>query len=74
MIGPFLLRVSAFPKYETLVPLFLAPGLREEAPKFWAWTQAVVAQESVTATWDEDLVVRRTLERIGCMQKKSQQI
>jgi hypothetical protein len=31
---------------------------------FWKWVLAVVAETSVTAVWDEDLVVARTSDRV----------
>lgn len=64
MAGPFLLRVYALPKYERLVPGFVPQAIQDRAPNFWRWTRAVVADTSVTAVWDEDLVVARTLDRI----------
>jgi glutathione S-transferase len=67
MTGPFVLRMLAYPKYQQLVPDSLLVELEERAPKVWSWAHAVVTQKSVLAIWDEDLVVRRTLERIEKM-------
>ena len=72
LTGPFLLRVLTLPKYEQLLPSFVPKALEDRAPNFWRWAQAVVAEESVTAIWDEELVVRRTLERIHRMSKATQ--
>ena len=71
LTGPFLLRVFALPKYERLVPSFVPKALEDRAPNFWRWAQAVTAEKSVTAVWDEELVVRRTLERIEKMRKEA---
>ncbi|OQU94092.1 Glutathione S-transferase, domain-containing protein [Cladophialophora immunda] len=67
LTGPFLLRVLTLPNYEQLVPSFVPKALEDGAPNFWTWTRAVAAEKSVTAAWDEELVVRRTLERIDKM-------
>lgn len=72
MTGPFLLRVLTLPKYEQLVPSFVPKGLEDKAPNFWRWAQAVTVEKSVSAVWDEELVVRRTLERIDKMRKGAQ--
>lgn len=64
LTGPFTLRVWALPKYEQLVPGFVPEALQDRAPKFWKWVRAVVAEQSVTAVWDEDLVVARTFDKI----------
>lgn len=64
MTGPFILRVWALPKYEHLVPGFVLQALQDGAPMFWKWVLAVVAETSVTAVWDEDLVVARTSDRV----------
>ena len=69
LTGPFILRVLTLPKYEQLVPSFVPKALEDRAPSFWRWAQAVAAEESVTAIWDEELVVRRTLERMDKMRK-----
>jgi len=69
MIAPFLLRVLALPRYEQLVPSFVPKALEDRTPNFWRWAQAVTAEKSVTAVWDEELVVRRTFERIDSMSK-----
>lgn len=65
LTGPFLLRVLTLPKHEQLVPGFVAGALERDAPSFYRWAQAVTAEKSVTAIWDEELVVRRTLDRIA---------
>ncbi|KIW18016.1 hypothetical protein PV08_02303 [Exophiala spinifera] len=67
LLGPFLLRVLALPKHDHLVPGSLPDALEREAPRFYAWAQIVTTVNSVTAIWDEDLVVRLTLERIAKM-------
>ena len=71
MIGPFLLRVLSLPKYKQLVPSSLLSKLQAETPSFWNWAQIVTANESVTAIWDEDLVIMRTMERLAKMHNKS---
>jgi glutathione S-transferase len=40
-------------------------ALELAAPSFCEWAQVVIREKSVTTIWDEDLVVRRTLERIA---------
>jgi glutathione S-transferase len=64
LTGPFILRVWALPKYEHLVPGYVPRALQDRAPVFWKWVLAVVAETSVTAVWDEDLVVARTSDRV----------
>ncbi|EXJ83451.1 hypothetical protein A1O1_07074 [Capronia coronata CBS 617.96] len=64
LTAPFLLRVLTLPKHDELVPSFVPETLERRAPKSYRWAQAVTAEQSVTAIWDEDLVVKRTLERI----------
>lgn len=64
LTGPFALRVWALPKYEHFVPGSFSQTLQDRAPRFWKWVLAVVAKTSVTAVWDEDLVVVRTSDRV----------
>jgi glutathione S-transferase len=56
--------VLKYPKHEVLVPERLVEDLSRRAPEFWQWAQAVISEPSVTSEWDEDLVVKRTLEKI----------
>jgi glutathione S-transferase len=67
MTGPFVLRILALPKHEQLMSGSILVSLKKRAPSFWAWAHATAAQKSVVAIWDEDLVVRRTMERIEKM-------
>lgn len=71
LTGPFLLRVLALPKYEQLVPSFVSNLLEDRAPNFWRWLHAVTVEKSVTAVWDEELVVRRTLDKINTKRKEA---
>jgi glutathione S-transferase len=64
LIGPFLLRVTHLPKYEDLVPGFLCKALETRAPRFWRWAQVVIAERSVLAVWDEELVVKQSWIKI----------
>lgn len=59
-----MLRILKYPNYAELVPGSVLTCLQERAPVFWNWAHAVAAESSVTAIWDEALVVQRTLERI----------
>ncbi|KAL2833848.1 thioredoxin-like protein [Aspergillus cavernicola] len=70
--GSFLLRVLSLPKHADILPNFMLQSLQERAPNFWKWSHAVIAEESVTAVWDEENVVRRTLERIKKQQAPTQ--
>lgn len=69
MTGLFLFHVLTLPKYEQLVPSLVLKALEDRAPNFWRWTQAITAEQSVTAVRDKELVVKRTLERIDHMRK-----
>jgi glutathione S-transferase len=62
--GSFLLRVFTLPKHTEILPSLILKSLEEKAPNFWKWTHAVIAEKSVTAVWDEENVVKRTLEKI----------
>ncbi|KAH6643704.1 thioredoxin-like protein [Boeremia exigua] len=64
LAGPFVLRVLKYPSHAELVPNCVLTRLQERAPLFWSWAHAIEAKSSVTAIWDEALVVERTLERI----------
>jgi glutathione S-transferase len=46
------------------LPSFILNSLEDKAPNFWKWGHAVIAEKSVTAVWDEENVVQRTLEKI----------
>jgi glutathione S-transferase len=46
------------------LPSFVLQSLEEKAPNFWKWGHAVIAESTVTAVWNEEDVVKRTLERI----------
>lgn len=60
----FIIRALAFAKHEELLPKSVKTTLEAKAPNFWKWAQAVSAEKSVTAVWDEDVVINRTLKRI----------
>ena len=68
--GSFLLRVFSLPKHEDMAPIFILELLEDRAPNFWTWGQAVVAEKTVTAVWDEELVVRRAREKIEKIRKR----
>jgi glutathione S-transferase len=68
--GSFLLRVFSLPKHEDMAPSFIPKLLEERAPNFWRWGHAVMAENSVTSAWDEELVVRRTREKIDNIRKR----
>ncbi|KAK5461303.1 hypothetical protein LTS15_003366 [Exophiala xenobiotica] len=68
--GSFLLRVFSLPKHEDMAPSFIPKLLEERAPNFWRWGHAVMAENSVTSVWDEELVVRRTREKIDNIRKR----
>lgn len=63
--APFLLRFYAMSDGE-LLPKSLKEGL-EKLPHFGKWAKAVMERESVLGIWDEEVVVRRTKERMEKM-------
>lgn len=64
LTGPFILRAFALSKYEDLLPGSILTTLEEKAPNFWKWGQAVIAEKSVTAIWDEDVIIKASRARI----------
>jgi hypothetical protein len=45
--------------------------LEKKAPNFWKWGKAVIAEKTVLAVWDEENVVKHTLEKMKRAQSSS---
>jgi glutathione S-transferase len=71
LTGSFLLRLYGLGKPEhDLVSGKLLPAIAKQAPKFDAWAQKVVQQESVNYIWDEKKVAEGTKAMIAKMAEK----
>jgi len=68
LTGPFVLRLVALskPEYDLLSPKITAL-LEEKTPRFNAWAQKLVQEDSVTYIWDEQKVAARTKARFAKM-------
>ncbi|KAI1612752.1 putative glutathione S-transferase [Exophiala viscosa] len=66
LTGPFVLRLLSLskPEYELLSPK-ITTLLEEKTPRFSAWAQKLVQEESVTYIWDEQKVAARTKARFA---------
>ncbi|EFW99710.1 glutathione s-transferase [Grosmannia clavigera kw1407] len=63
LTGSFVLRVVTLSK-RGVYPNSLPTVVPAQAPKFWAWAEAVAAHPSVTGIYDEDIVAKSTKSRL----------
>jgi glutathione S-transferase len=52
-------------RHGELLPKSILTTFEAKAPNFWKWANRAISEKSVTAVWDEEEHVRRTLQRIN---------
>ena len=68
--GSFVLRLLSFID-DGLLPQSAGVALQERTPKFWAWANAVVKEESVNFIYDAAAVAAATKKRMATLSPDS---
>jgi glutathione S-transferase len=64
LTGSFVIRLVTFTK-SGVYPANIPGALAEQAPKFWAWAEAVAAHPNVRSIFDEKALTEATKSRLA---------
>lgn len=66
--GPFVVRAVALSRHG-VYPHGLNEQIEAAAPRFWRWARAVCEHPSITAVFEEDVIVARSIAKRGRMRE-----